>query len=497
MPGLPNELHNRCRDVLLRCSEFDSDTALSSVFVTNELRPLQSGLPEAKSKRERVAQCLNFLLSKRLSSNRPALPLFLAALRDRYNLGDATRDELEKLIEPVQSALVPSGLLSANACPLDIWQMIGALVVIIALGWVVYTFFYTTPLPNPRHATEMIAVVSTATHIPTLTSTQTPTSTPAPPTPTPVKTPMDTPLPPTSISMTPTAIPIGGGVIAFEANCEGNVEIYMITIDEALRHPKCNELMKLTNNGAFNISPSWSPDGKYIAFASNLDSRRYGRTGDLDIYRKNVNSDEQTRLTNEMAEDGVPAWSPDGTRIAFNSSRDGNYEIYVMNADGSEQRNLTNNADKNDRYPAWSPDNTWIAFTSYEDNNRNGEIYKMKADGTEQNRLTFHTASDEFPAWSPDGTRIAFTSDRDGNWDIYTMNADGTELRRLTKDSADDLYPSWSPDGTYIVFSSNRDGGNWKIYLMKADGSEQTYLLESASQSDARGKPSWSRSGSY
>ncbi|NIO48958.1 MAG: DUF5050 domain-containing protein [Candidatus Aminicenantes bacterium] len=111
------------------------------------------------------------------------------------------------------------------------------------------------------------------------------------------------------------------------------------------------------------------------------------------------------------------------TKIAFQSNRDGSWEIYVMNADGSEQKRLTNNH-TGGVSPSWSPDGKKIAFQSDRDENR--EIYVMNADGSEQKRLTNNRANDLYPSWSPDGKKIAFFSDRDGNWEIYVMNADGS-----------------------------------------------------------------------
>jgi hypothetical protein len=127
--------------------------------------------------------------------------------------------------------------------------------------------------------------------------------------------------------------------------------------------------------------------------------------------------------------------------IAFSSDREGLYQIYVMNADGTGQTRLTNNA-ASDLYPAWSPDGTKIAFS------RGFEIYVMNADGTGPTRLTHNTAHDDLPAWSPDGTKIAFGSDRDGinlNYEIYVMNADGTGPTRLTNNPAHDHWPAWRP----------------------------------------------------
>ena len=114
-----------------------------------------------------------------------------------------------------------------------------------------------------------------------------------------------------------------------------------------------------------------------------------------------------------------------------------------------------------------------IAFYSYRDGN--AEIYAVNADGTGVVRLTDNEAADRFPAWSPDGGRIAFHSDRDGNYDIFVMNADGTGVVRLTDDEAYDVYPAWSPDGGRIAFMSERDG-NYDIYVMNVAGSDVSAL---------------------
>jgi TolB protein len=200
-----------------------------------------------------------------------------------------------------------------------------------------------------------------------------------------------------------------------------------------------------------------------IAFASDRD-------GNYEIYVMNSDGSFQTRLTNNAASDSDPAWSADGTQIVFVSARDGNNEIYKMNSDGTGQTRLTNNP-AHDADPGWSPDGTQIVFTSNRDGNN--EIYKMNADGTGQTRLTVNSASDGFPTWSPDGTKIAFHSDRDGNFEIYSMNADGTAQTNLTNNPAEDQSPTWTPDGKQIGFATNRPSGSGQhdIWLMNADGS--------------------------
>ena len=150
----------------------------------------------------------------------------------------------------------------------------------------------------------------------------------------------------------------------------------------------------------------------------------------------------QRRLTTGPLPDVNPAWSPDGARIAFQSTRDGNEEIYVMNVDGGGQTRLTSAAAA-DVSPSWAPDGKTIAFASNRDGNF--EIYVMNADGSGQTRLTRNLDIDVDPAWSPNGSLIAFTSNRDGNYEIYSMNADGSAATRLTTNAAEDTTPDWQP----------------------------------------------------
>ncbi len=231
------------------------------------------------------------------------------------------------------------------------------------------------------------------------------------------------------------------------------------------------------NNTATATTTVTFIDGK-IVFASRRD-------GNFEIYSVNPNGTALTRLTMNTASDESPAWAPGGARIASMSTRDGNAEIYVMNADGTGQTRLTFNG-AIDSDPTWSPDGTKLAFESNRDGNF--EIYVMNADGTGQTRLTINGAIDIHPAWSPDGTKLAFESNRDGNFEIYVMNADSTGQTRLTINGAIDSDPAWSPSGTKLAFESNRDGP-FRIYLMNANGSAQT------ARTSGRGddiEPAWS-----
>lgn len=187
-------------------------------------------------------------------------------------------------------------------------------------------------------------------------------------------------------------------------------------------------------------------------------------SADRDGYRELYAASRETigsalhwqQLTNGYAPARAPALAPDGTRLAFQSRKDGNWEIYVLDLNSASITRLTNTL-AYDGAPAWSPDGKQIAFESYRA--RDMDIWRMNADGTDLTNLTVTSSTDDFePAWSPDGRTIVFTSWATGHKQLFAMSPDGTNLTNISNDRYHDEQAAWSPDGKQIAFVSNREG---------------------------------------
>jgi TolB protein len=261
------------------------------------------------------------------------------------------------------------------------------------------------------------------------------------------------------------------GRLAFTNNWTGSENIYLIDTNGAATQ-------RITVDAADDHHPTWSPDGTRIAYATDrLSSGGPARPGGIEgsttyhVYVMNSDSSGLYQLTHEPegSGDGMPDWSPDGSRIAFVSSATGTYQIYTIRLDGSDRKRVTYN-NNFDHDPAWSPDSSRIVYASY--GASGADLWITNADGTHPVRLTTHSADEMDPDWSPDGSRIVYDSFRAGNSDLFIINSDGSGETNLTNtpDQAES-YPAWSPDGNWIAFCNVSPDSLMSIQLISVDGS--------------------------
>jgi Tol biopolymer transport system component len=261
------------------------------------------------------------------------------------------------------------------------------------------------------------------------------------------------------------AFPGKNGKIALSTFVEGgSYEIFSM-------NPDGTDQVNLSRSPISDLEPAWSADGSRLAWTRGFYSN-------YEVWSMNADGTDQRDLSNAPQPDISPAWSPDGTKIAFSTDRDEvsgfytDFDIWLMNTDGSDQESFTSNLVQNqqDVQVDWSPDGKQIAYAHGVVDARG--IYVVDVETKATRVLTSGAGHDGSPSWSPDGTKIAFDSKRTGDGDIYVMNADGSGLVQITHGPLHDSEPAWSPDGTKIAFLRGiyDSGFPW---VMNADGTQQ------------------------
>lgn len=262
-----------------------------------------------------------------------------------------------------------------------------------------------------------------------------------------------------------------GTKIVFVSNRTGHKEIYSCDFDGS-------NIRQLTNTQTISLTPSVSPDGRYLAWTDYSSGRP-------DLYIRN----RSTGSTVSVKKRGVcisPAWRPGSNECATTLSYEGEQNLYLVNTDGRVTGRLTSGRSI-DVSASFSPDGSQMAFVSTREGSP--QIFIKDFRSRTVRRLSYSGHYNTQPAWSPSGDKILYTSlQKNGEINIFMIDADGSTLLQLTSGTKNNEYPSWSPDGSMIVFSSTRDGRR-KLYVMNADGTNQRRLISIPGEEQ---QPSWS-----
>jgi TolB protein len=245
--------------------------------------------------------------------------------------------------------------------------------------------------------------------------------------------------------------------LAFSCDRTGKKELYISDFDGT-------DVKQITHHRSIAFAPAWSPDGTRLAYS--LFTKRKNNVKNIDLYEFDFRKNTIRMLSNRKGINSGANYNPDGRRLALTMSFLGNPEIFVFDPVADTVTRVTKSFGV-DVDPAWSPDGKKMAFVS----SRSGMpmVYSMNADGTNVTRLTYAGRYNATPTWSPMNGKIGFAGWIDGIFDIFIMNPDGTNIERLTKSQGNNEDPHFSPDGNFLVFSSNRTGQK-NIYVMNVDG---------------------------
>jgi len=222
------------------------------------------------------------------------------------------------------------------------------------------------------------------------------------------------------------------------------------------------------------ISPAWSPDGTKVAYVSFEKQKPI-------VYVQNLVTGHRTIISNEKGSNSAPAWSPDGSKLALALSKTGNTQVFIVNADGSGLHRVTT-SNGIDTEPQFSGDGQSIYFVS--DRSGGPQIYKMSVSGGQASRVTFNGSYNISPRISPDGKTLAWISQRDGNFNLYAMDLASGQEQRLADGATE---PSFSPNGKYIMYA-NKGGGRVSLSVVSVDGRVKQRL---STQAGNIREPSW------
>lgn len=224
------------------------------------------------------------------------------------------------------------------------------------------------------------------------------------------------------------------------------------------------------------ISPAWSPDGSKIAYVSFEKKKPI-------IFVQSLTTGQRLTLANFKGNNSAPSWSPDGRKLAIVLTHSANSQIYTINADGTGLKQLTKSSTI-DTEPEWSPDGKWIYFTS--DRGGNPQIYKVSSIGGEAQRVTFQGDHNLSPHFSPDGKSLVMVRNNGGKYSIALQDLTSGQVQLLS-DGADDESPSFAPNGRVVLYAT-RAGGRGALAAVSSDGRVRQRLSESGG--DIR-EPSW------
>ena len=249
-----------------------------------------------------------------------------------------------------------------------------------------------------------------------------------------------------------------GSPIAYyfpDGSASGNLQVYRMNADGTAQ----TRLFPTFDGSIFHVN--FSPDGEQVVYAS----------GELDefstIFVADADGTNAQAITGNEANNLEPAWSPDGTQIAYMSDRDGSREIYVFNLETGEETRLTDNSNR-EAFPVWSPDGTQIAYTSGFD--ALAEIFVMDADGSNPVQLTDNTIWESFAQWSPDGETLAISREINDKAGIVLINLDGEDVTEVTDGEFSSYFPFWSNDGESLIYTQYSDTGEDVMSITLDDG---------------------------